>query len=529
MGREPEDRYADAGGFAEELSAWLEGDKAREQALQQVQRANAIMAEAKSLERKAIQTRREGDRLASFIEPHEQSDDKLEVWALEDESERLQQQAAGKWVEYVQALRVALNLEPTLTAAHQQLADHFRGRHEEAEAEGNRRGAARYEVLVRSHDRGQHDEYLEGTGRLTLHADAEGATAQLFRFEDQQRRRVAENDRELGELPLDVPLPMGSYLVEIAAPGCKTVRYPVGIQRQEHWHGRPPRRDQTRPIHLPRTSELGADDIYIAPGWTWRGGDTHAVEPHSRQRLWLDGFVMRRFPVTNREYLGYLNLLVQAGTSELAEQHAPREPRQGGGVGLLLWNRDRRGLFLLPEDSVLWAPNKPVVMVSWFAAAAYADWLAQDTGLPWRLPTEMEWEKAARGVDGRAFPSGDFLDPAWACTRGSHRGRPAPSDVDSFGEDISVYGVRGLAGNVEDWCVDRFTLRTLAGDETRVSFNQTEAFQTRGASEQRAARGGHWKGNRRTARSASRNAYDANALSPTLGFRLIRTLDPAAD
>ena len=118
-------------------------------------------------------------------------------------------------------------------------------------------------------------------------------------------------------------------------------------------------------------------------------------------------------------------------------------------------------------------------MVSWFGAMAYADWLSKSTSLPWRLPTEMEWEKAARGVDARSFPMGDFLDPAWACTRGSHRGRPAPAEVHQFESDASVYGVRGLAGNVEDWCSDRFALRTLEGDETRVSFNQTEAFQTR--------------------------------------------------
>ncbi len=525
MAPEPEDRFADAGEMAREIAAWLEGARAREHANALLAEAKSVHAEADRLSRKAVQARRDADRLSSFIEPHEVSDDKEEVWALEDEARDLDLAVEQCRVRYVQLLRSALNHVPDLVMAHELLAQHFRTQHELHEQSGDKRAAARFEVLVRTHNQGAHEDYLNGMGRLTIETNPPNAKATLYRYVENVRRLVAEPKRALGNTPVDAPLEMGSYLVTLSAPGHDTVRYPVRIGRQEHWHGKPPRRDAPRPIDLPKKGSLGTHDVYIPAGWIVYGGDPMAVESPKRQSTWIDGFVMRRYPVTNAEYLAFLNDLVMRREERQALQFCPREPHNAAGeAGAVLWTRTAGGRFLLPDDATgtLWEPQQPVVMVNWFAASAYAAWYAKRTGQPWRLPFEQEWEKAARGVDGRVFPSGDFLDPAWACTRGSHAGRPKPSDVTGFPNDVSVYGVRGLAGNVSDWCADRFTLRTLDGDETRVNFSQTEVFQTQGASEQRVSRGGHWKGNRRTARSASRNAQDANAPSQAVGFRLCR-------
>ena len=513
MGREPEDRYADAGELARDLGVFLEGARATEQAIAEVERAEVVRKQAMDLERASLQATREAERLASFIESHEESDEKEEVWELEDEAVAHKEDAEGRWLLYEQALRTALNHDPELAEAHLRLADHFRTRHEDAEERGDRKESKRFEVLLRQHDRGKHANYLEGKGRLSLEVDAEDVNVSLHSFTDRKRRRTAVPVGDLGTAPLDVGLPMGSYLLTISAPGRVTVNYPVQIGRLKHWHGRPPRRDKTRPIHLPRKEEIGPHDVYVPAGWFWHGGDPDAVESHPRQRTWLDGFVMRRFPVTNAQYLSFLNSLVKAGETKLALRVAPRESR-GAQEGPLLWQRTRTGGFALPQDPILWRADQPVVMVSWFAATAYADWYARKTQQEWRLPVEMEWEKAARGADDRRYPMGDFLDPAWACTRGSHRGTPSPVSVNSFPQDESVYGVRGMAGNVEDWCADRFTYRAMEGDETRVNVMQHDSFGTRGASEQRVARGGSWKGNRRVARCASRNAYDGNTMSP---------------
>jgi len=168
---------------------------------------------------------------------------------------------------------------------------------------------------------------------------------------------------------------------------------------------------------------------------------------------------VKRFPVTNREYLAFLDDLVATGREEEALRHAPRE-RGGkeGETGALIYGRRPDGRFELVADADgdVWLPGYPVCMVDWWGARAYAEWLAARTGLPWRLPGELEWEKAARGVDGRFFPWGDVLDPSWCCMRDSHPGRLLPAVVDSYPVDESPCGVRGMAGGMRDWCADLY-------------------------------------------------------------------------
>ncbi|MCP5024823.1 MAG: formylglycine-generating enzyme family protein, partial [Actinomycetia bacterium] len=145
---------------------------------------------------------------------------------------------------------------------------------------------------------------------------------------------------------------------------------------------------------------------------------------------------------------------------EDALRWAPREAAgQQGKQGALIYGRDEHGHFrLVPDaDGDLWELDWPVLNVDWYCATAYAAWHAARTGQPWRLPWDFEWEKAARGVDGRIFPWGDGIDPTYACFRDSHPGRPLPQLVDSFPLDVSPCGVRGLGGNVRDWCVDHWT------------------------------------------------------------------------
>jgi formylglycine-generating enzyme required for sulfatase activity len=91
-------------------------------------------------------------------------------------------------------------------------------------------------------------------------------------------------------------------------------------------------------------------------------------------------------------------------------------------------------------------PDHPVTHISWKAALAYVAWLAQVTGEPWRLPTEEEWEKAARGTNGRIYPWGDRFDASRANTGESKKEDTTP--IGSYPSGPGPYGALDMAGNM---------------------------------------------------------------------------------
>src|SRR5262249_52778483 len=104
---------------------------------------------------------------------------------------------------------------------------------------------------------------------------------------------------------------------------------------------------------------------------------------------------------------------------------------------------------LMTWQSQLQRLDHPVVCLTWHQAKDYAAWLAQVTGQPWRLPTEAEWEKTARGSDGRIFPWGDQWDKSRANTADGGAGMTTP--VGSYPGGVSPYEVHDLTGNVREW------------------------------------------------------------------------------
>jgi formylglycine-generating enzyme required for sulfatase activity len=139
-----------------------------------------------------------------------------------------------------------------------------------------------------------------------------------------------------------------------------------------------------------------------------------------QQELELDPFEIARLPVSQQEWAEFV------ASSELAER-----PRSWKDM------RPPRG-----------RENHPVHGISHDAMLAYCDWLSHETGLRYRLPTEAEWEKAARGSSGRAYPWGERFDARCTNTREAGIGDTTP--VGAFPTGVSPFGALDMAGNVEE-------------------------------------------------------------------------------
>jgi len=309
-------------------------------------------------------------------------------------------------------------------------------------------------------------------------------------------------------------------MLEVRKEGHDVVRYPVSIERGLHWDGVRPGDYDPYPITLPEHGELNSHMCYVPAGWFWAGGDPGAYDDWPRRRYWADAFVMQKFSVTNREYILFLDDLVAQGREGEALRHVPRE-RAGttDELGAMIYGRDHQGRFLLRPDAEgdVWLPDYPVMMVDWHAAYAYAAWWSTRDAHPWRLPQTQEWEKSARGVDGRFFPWGDFLDPSWCVMKNSHAGYPGPHVVESFPVDCSVYGVRGLGGNMRDWCANIYRSEPPASDVVQADSSRTTAGS------HRTARGGSWDFSVVNCHAATRYGFVPTDRSSSLGVRLVRS------
>jgi len=524
MAREPEDRLRSPLALAEAITSWLEGARRRDVALKIVSRADRMRPEQARLRDRVRALRTEADKLLADVRPHASEAHKQPGWSKQDEADALEREAALKELEYRETLRTALHYVQDLPEARDRLADHYASRHAEAERQGQPREAELQERLLRANDRGRFSGYLRGEGAVTLYTDPPGARVRLYRYETRQRRLVPVYVRSLGYTPLlAVNLPIGSYLLKIQHPDRQEVLYPLLVERQEHWDGVPPGGQQPQPVYLPLRRELRSDECYVPAGWFWSGGDPEAGLSLPRRRLWCDGLIAKRFPVTNAEYIAFLDDLVARGQEERALRYAPRAratPKDPEGA--LLYGRSSLGRFLLVPDAAgdVWLQDMPAILMPWAGTVAYARWAAARGGRPWRLLGELEWEKAARGVDGRLYPWGDRYDPSWCCNRESHPGRPQPVPVDTFPVDESPYGVRGVAGNTRDWCGDLYNPRGPRLDGLRVVPPALPSRAELSSGHTGITRGGAWWYSPREARVTHRSIYLPQIRFHPLSFRL---------
>jgi sulfatase modifying factor 1 len=218
----------------------------------------------------------------------------------------------------------------------------------------------------------------------------------------------------------------------------------------------------------------------IPAGSFLMGSDSGQDDERPVHGVHVDRFEMSIHPVTREAYARFL-----AATGH----DAPRD-----------WT-----------DPAFAGGDRPVVGVSWHDAVAYCAW-REAQGDPQRLPTEAEWERAARGGhDGAAYPWGDHL-PSWIPDGG--RGPLAGPWPVGLG-DANAFGLFGIAANVHEWCADWHDRGYYAVSPDRNPRGPASGVR-------RASRGGSWRHAVTISRSAARSKIDPSFRYTDYGFRTVR-------
>ena len=244
-----------------------------------------------------------------------------------------------------------------------------------------------------------------------------------------------------------------------------------------------------------------SDMTYIPSGEFIMGNDEGTPTERPAHRVYLDAYYIARHEVTNAEYYAFW---IADGGAE--SSHTPISYGKRAGIGN--WPQIART-----------KPDYPIVGVSWADAVSYAKWADK------RLPTEAEWEKAARGNDGRLWPWGNIFSVpthgitvhanVWEGNDGFDNGL-AP--VGSYSTGASAFGVLDMAGNVWEWVADWYS-------DTYYSHSLAENPRGPKTGSRRVLRGGSWVNGPQLVGSTIHMGQHPAVGTSFIGFRLAKDVE----
>jgi len=221
-----------------------------------------------------------------------------------------------------------------------------------------------------------------------------------------------------------------------------------------------------------------AEMVYVPAGEFVMGSDQEYDDQKPEHVVYVDAFWIDKYEITNAQY----RLCVASGAC---------------------------GASMYDDDPRYNLGKQPVVGVYWTSALAYCQWAGA------RLPTEAEWEKAARGTDKRLYPWGDEFDPSKlnsTLNQGADRFIKAAASVGSFLDGASPYGVLDLSGNVWEWTSSLYRPYPYSSEDGRED-------PTVNSTATRAVRGGSWNSELYRLTTTWRNYFTRGTRYPDTGFR----------
>jgi formylglycine-generating enzyme len=219
--------------------------------------------------------------------------------------------------------------------------------------------------------------------------------------------------------------------------------------------------------------------IRIPAAWFLMGSNAGQDCERPIHRVWVDAFLLAATQVTNAEYARFLGA---SGTAPPSFWHD------------LNFNH----------------PQQPVTGVSWFEVAKYCEWLSAQTGRIYRLPTEAEWERAARGdLEQKNFPWGDA--PPQSLPDYATRWQTGPDPVACHAP--SAFGLYDICDNVHEWCSDWY-------DPSYYSISPERNPRGPGQTQRKSSRGGSWRHQIKVARCSARSSIPPDFQYADYGFRV---------
>lgn len=496
---DPAARYGTAQALAEAIETFLEGKQERERrearALEYAYQGDDLAERYDELMDSRPERLRALQVLQASVAPWADAGEKQLLWDAEDRQSVLEALCIRTFQAVVAAYEQALEEWPRCAEARRGLARLYRAELMRALERRDPFDRVYFEGMLEQFEgSGEAPLSLRG-GALTIEA-SEPVDVVLGHFKELGRRLVEVRTDALGQAPLvSELLPSGSYVARVSKAGAFEVRCPVFIK---------PGTSLTLTLNINELATLRPGEVFVAGGPALLGESGTRRFARDLREVDVPSFFIGELPVSFRDYFAFLAEAYAQDPIEAVRflpchiDGSPYWRRAGEGfapAGITRWYDDLDTLLSLPCFGVDIA-----------CVEAYAAWLSARTGFAYRLPDEWEWEKAARGTDGRRFPWGDRFDASFCKMRESRPDRPRPEPCGAFAHDVSPFGVRDMAGGVAEWVLP-----------------SPESVLRRGVPSQIISRGGAWCDWRGDCTISARRVYMYEERSARVGFRLARS------